>query len=330
MSSLDERDQHILHRLAPGDWVSGATLADELQISRAALSKRMERLRNGPWGLAIQSRHGAGYALSEGLDLLTTAPDRAQPALQDIPGLRILSSCGSTNALLAQDDQAQTVCTEFQDQGRGRLGRAWVAPYASSLLFSHRHRYPQWPNNLAALSLVLGLALCRWLNQRDIPVRLKWPNDLWLHGQKLAGMLIESRGEALSGCELIIGLGLNVHTRNLVGVEQPWTSLSQAGFQLRRAELLRDALRCMQQALQDFSTRPLSALVADYDRWDALQGQQVQLHDGNTVHRGRNVGITAQGALRLLGADGVEQHFAVGDLSLRAQGAASPARSDCP
>lgn len=322
MTPLDGRDQQILHRLAQGGWISGASLAAELQISRAALSKRMERLRCGPWGLAITSRHGAGYALEGGLDLLTAAPELAQPELRDIPKLRIVSSCSSTNAVLAQDSHTQTLCTEFQEQGRGRLGRTWVAPYASSLLLSHRHRYSQWPDNLAALSLVLGLALCRWLNHNNIPVRLKWPNDLWLNDKKLAGMLIESRGEALSGCELIVGLGLNVHTRVLADVEQPWTSLAQAGFQAKRADLLRDALACLTQALQAFVTRPLSAQLDDYDQWDALHGRQVQLRDGDTVHKGRNLGITAQGALRLADADGVQRHFAVGDLSLRPQGAA--------
>lgn len=319
MTALDARDQLILHRLASGSWVSGALLAEELRISRAALSKRIERLRNGLWGLAIVSRHGAGYALEGGLDLLTTAPEQAQPELVDIPGLSIVPSCSSTNAILAERSHIQSLCAEFQDQGRGRLGRAWIAPYASSLLLSHRHHYPRWPHHLSALSLVLGLALCRWLNQQGIPVRLKWPNDLWLEGKKLAGMLIESRGEALSGCEIIVGLGLNVHTQALAQVDQPWTSLDQAGFSVKRAELLRDALACLKHALLSFEHTPLSRLLQDYDEWDALRGQQVQLRDGEKVYSGQNRGISAQGALRLTNASGQETLFAVGDLSLRPQ-----------
>ncbi len=320
---LDSLDHRLLSTLADGEWHSGTELADASDISRAALAKRIGKLLAQPLGLDIISRHGKGYCLVGGLDLLETPQGEPQPALRDLPGVHILRSCESTNLELANSTHAGVVLAEHQWQGRGRRGRQWQAPYAQNILLSLRHRYDHWPAHIASLSVFLGLAVVRLLREQNIPASIKWPNDIWLEGRKLGGILIDTRGEAASGCELIVGCGLNVHMRHANHIDQPWTSLAQEGHSVRRADLAAAMVIAIKNALDRFITGTTQDLFSDFSRWDVFADQMVTLSDGTQRFSGIQRGISATGALRLEDASGAIREYLVGDLSLRAQPATS-------
>lgn len=314
---IDAIDHQILYTLADGEWESGTTLAAACAISRAALAKRIHKLQALDFMPEIQSRHGKGYCLPQGLDLLEDNNGAPRPPLGDIPGLVVLRSCDSTSAVLLSQNEHQVVLAEHQTQGRGRRGRQWQAPYAQNILLSLRYRYPSWPENIASLSLVLGMAVVRLLREQQIPAGIKWPNDIWLDGRKLGGILVDTRGEASSGCELIVGCGLNVHMRAAENIDQPWSSLSDCGYSMSRASLSGKLVNTLQTTLETFGQESLRRLPEEFSQWDVYANQRVVLLDSRQQIEGVQRGITAHGALRLERPDGAIDEFFVGDLSLR-------------
>jgi len=121
---------------------------------------------------------------------------------------------GSTNADLLDRasrgaPEGTVLAAESQSAGRGRLGRAWVAPSRASLTFSLLLRPEQVPPARRGwLPLLAGVALAGAVQTvTAVPVTLKWPNDLLCGPAKLAGILAEAAGDAV-----VIGIGLNVST----------------------------------------------------------------------------------------------------------------------
>ena len=106
---------------------------------------------------------------------------------------------------------AAVVLAEHQTGGRGRRGRAWIAPPGGAICLSLAWQYPDLPADLSALSLVVGVAAVNALASLGVAgVRLKWPNDLVTADGKLGGILIEMRAEAGGPVHLVVGLGSNV------------------------------------------------------------------------------------------------------------------------
>ncbi|MBF0425888.1 MAG: biotin--[acetyl-CoA-carboxylase] ligase [Magnetococcales bacterium] len=208
-----------LLRAAPGTALSGRDLGVRLGVSRAAIWKQVRALMRA--GYCIESRHGEGYRLVGEPDVLTA---EAVAPLLPATGLFLadryhhLAAIGSTNeeaiARARAGAPAGTVVTaEHQTHGRGRLGRAWHAPPGSSLAFSILLRPPIPPHRTFQLTLLAGLALAATLHEAGfVEVTIKWPNDLLLHGRKLAGILTEMGAETDEVHYVVIGVGLNVHT----------------------------------------------------------------------------------------------------------------------
>lgn len=318
--SLDALDLGILETLADGLWHAGPELAEAADISRAALGKRITQISEGHWGLDIESRHGRGYRIAGGLDLLSQAAGRPKPSLASVPGLLLRTHCHSTNDELLAAPEAEVAITEFQSGGRGRRGRRWVAPFAQNLLISIRYRYTSWPSDLPALSLCLGLAIVRLLRQRKIPAQIKWPNDIWLKGRKLGGILVDSRGEINGQCEVIIGMGLNVHmlpNAQAAEIDQAWTSLSEEGFQEARADLAAACISALRDTAAAFAQGLPASLISDFAQWDVFAGAEVELSDGEQTLKGVSAGVSAQGAFLLKASDGKVHTCVAGDLSLR-------------
>src|SRR3546814_7105530 len=99
----------------------------------------------------------------------------------------------------------------MQTAGRGRRGRSWISPFGANLYLSIAWSWPAWPPELSALSLAIGVACAKVIENHGIAdVRLKWPNDLLVDDRKLGGILIEHRGEAGGACRVVVGIGLNL------------------------------------------------------------------------------------------------------------------------
>lgn len=313
----------LLQALSDGEFHSGSELGEILGVSRTAVWKSLQKLET--LGLVVETIKGKGYRLSHPLDLLDAS--RILSALPDITqtqlALRVLQSTASTNSDASAwlvESRLHPYCVvlaEQQTAGRGRHGRTWVSPFAQNLYLSLAYELKGGVEALSGLSLVVGIALIRTLKVLGVDdVALKWPNDVWLQGRKLAGVLVELQGEATSGWRVVIGIGLNVHMREAEGamIDQPWISLDTTKV-VSRNELAARLIETLLLVLHEFACKGFAAFVAEWAAVDALAGKHIQLDGGRVA--GVAMGIDATGALLLQQESGGLLVVNAGEVSVR-------------
>jgi BirA family biotin operon repressor/biotin-[acetyl-CoA-carboxylase] ligase len=321
----------LLQRLAAGP-VSGDLLAREAGLTRAAVWKRIESLREA--GIPIAAVSGRGYRLEQPLDLLDADAIRAaspNTIASQLASLEIGWSLDSTNSeLLRRELPAQgcaVLLAERQTGGRGRRGRSWASPLAAHVYLSIGRRFEGGLARLGGLSLVAGIAACEALRELEYAqVSLKWPNDLVVadgHGlRKLGGLLVEGGGEHAGAARAVIGLGVNVHMPVGVAAEidQPWidiATLSDSSPPSRNVVVAR-LLKHLLPALAHFDAEGLAGFLPRFAALDALAGRDVQIHEGTQTWSATSLGIAADGALRVRDSNGHERQVHAADVSLRA------------
>jgi BirA family biotin operon repressor/biotin-[acetyl-CoA-carboxylase] ligase len=319
-------DRVLLERLAAGP-ASGAALARELGLTRAAIWKRVQALRIA--GIEIAAFPGQGYVLARPLQLLDAPALRAAlaaPAHAELADLQVAFETDSTQRDAARAPLpahgAAVHFAERQTAGQGRRGRPWASPLAAHLYLSVARRFSGGFAQLAGLSLAVGVAVAEALHRAGFPqVGLKWPNDLLADGRKLGGILIELRGEAQGPCEAIIGIGVNVRMPRDAGagIDQPWCDLaSLSGQPVDRQALAVAVLDSLLPALAEFERDGLAAFAARWRAFDVLAGHPVQVIDGANRLEGVALGIDDTGALRVQHPGGNVRHWHGGEVSLRA------------
>ncbi|WP_338591116.1 bifunctional biotin--[acetyl-CoA-carboxylase] ligase/biotin operon repressor BirA [Shewanella khirikhana] len=311
-----QRKRDIIAMLSTQEFVSGEALAERLGISRAAISKHIDVLET--LGLSIFSVKGRGYKLATPVSLIDETAlkqgiERRCFYFDDIP---------STNAfMLSHSDELESgdVCiAEHQSAGRGRRGRKWVSPYGSHLYFSLFWRLTDGMSKAMGLSLVVGCSLARVLADLGVDnIGLKWPNDVYLDGRKLAGILVEMKGQADSNCELIIGIGVNMAMPGAQGeaIDQPWADLQGVAMP-GKTEFAIKLQRQLQADLTLFEREGLAAFVERWQQADLFINKPVNLMMADKVEAGVCRGIDTQGGL-LLEVAGEIKSFIGGEISLR-------------
>ncbi len=227
---------------------------------------------------------------------------------------------GSTNdnALLAARSGAphgSLFVADQQTAGRGRRANIWLAAPGESLLFSVLLRPQLELAQTSALTLAVGLAL------RDAIaplltefVHLKWPNDLYVSDKKLAGILVESQlqGERLQA--VVVGVGLNVSTRNFPPeIAARATSLALLGAgDVEREPLLQAVLNAMALRVDAYQRTGVAGILDELNAADALRDRSVRVDAQQGVGRG----IDEQGRLLLEDGAGVVHAIIAGTVEL--------------
>ncbi|GGD45529.1 bifunctional biotin--[acetyl-CoA-carboxylase] ligase/biotin operon repressor BirA [Pseudoxanthomonas indica] len=320
--SGDERE--LLRRLAGGP-VSGDVLARDAGLTRAAVWKRIQALRDA--GLRIDARAGQGYALGQPLDLLDATSIQTQISRQAstlLVALQVAWSIDSTNAELLRQPAdaagAKVLLAEQQTGGRGRRGRSWASPLASNLYLSVSRQFSGGLARLGGLSLVTGVAVAEALHALGFAaVGLKWPNDLLVGDRKLSGILIEGGGEHGGPVRAVIGIGLNVRMPQAQGerIDQPWIDLQALMPTAPSRNVLAAAvLSRLLPALEAFDADGLAPFLARYAALDLLAGQPVSVNDARGVRHGEAAGLGEDGALRVRFDNELQSVYA-GDVSVR-------------
>ena len=211
--------------------------------------------------------------------------------------VEVLPEIDSTNSELMRRLRAGRTApvllvAETQTAARGRLGRAWQSGVAGTAL-SCSLGLPLAPQDWSGLSLAVGLALAEALHPE---IRIKWPNDLWWQGRKLAGILVETTGAggAQAARHAVIGFGLNVLPLPGDGFSTPpaWLQALLPGIDAPGA-LMRVA-GPLARALRVFEHEGFAPLAEHFNARDALAGQTVRLSDGV---EGVALGVGPGGAL---------------------------------
>jgi BirA family biotin operon repressor/biotin-[acetyl-CoA-carboxylase] ligase len=242
-----------------------------------------------------------------------------------LPGftLEVLPQVDSTNSELmrrARSGRLDPVLlvTEQQTAGRGRMGRQWLSGAVhgdakpSALTFSLGMNLS--PADWSGLSLAVGLSVAQSLHA---DIRLKWPNDLWWHDRKLAGILIETAnwGEASTSRYVVIGIGINIQTPSAADLSTAPVGLSELLPGMDAPQALACIAAPLVHAVQAFEARGFAPFHAGFNACDALAQVPVTLSDGL---QGVAQGVDATGALRVHTAQGV-QRVTSSEVSVRVQ-----------
>ncbi|NOX09027.1 MAG: bifunctional biotin--[acetyl-CoA-carboxylase] ligase/biotin operon repressor BirA [Gammaproteobacteria bacterium] len=316
----------ILDLLADGRFLSGEALGQKLGVSRAAIWKQLQLIRQ--LGVEIHAVSGKGYRLASPLELLDEVIIRSHLTPQTLDYLAhidIHHEIDSTNALLrikaVEGADSGMVClAEFQHQGKGRRGRQWVSPFAQNIYSSLLWRLDEGLSALAGISLVIGVAVLRTLHCAGIKIAgLKWPNDILADGRKLAGILLESAGESNGPCYIVIGVGINVRMPAIAGgdIDQPWIDMEGlVEHKVSRNYLTATLINQLIQALQEFKVSGMSGFIQEWREHDVLINKKVEFVVHNEVLMGKVVGIDEQGALLMMVGDELRR-FVSGEISPR-------------
>ncbi|KWT13955.1 Bifunctional ligase/repressor BirA [Pseudomonas syringae pv. avii] len=311
----------LLKLLADGAFHSGQVLGESLGVSRSAVWKQLQQLESD-LGIEVHKVRGRGYRLATPIVLL----DPAAIVGSGMPSewsVRTYDSIDSTNAeasrLIALGaPMPLLVVAEQQTAGRGRRGRKWVSPFAENLYYSLVLRIDGGMRQLEGLSLLVGLAVMNVL--RDMGVQgagLKWPNDVLVGRQKIAGILLELIGDPADVCHVIIGVGVNVNMRASTEVDQLWTSVRlQTGAPADRNTIAARISAQLEALLAVHRQEGFLAFQKEWEQGHLWQGAAVKLLSGIETVEGVVLGVDSLGALRLE-VNGLEKSFSGGELSLR-------------
>lgn len=211
-----------------------------------------------------------------------------------------------------------TWVAEEQTAGRGRRGHAWVSPAGEGLLFSVLVRPACAPSSLPPIALLAGLAVYEAVRRAapDADVRCKWPNDVTVGGRKLAGILVEAVTVGARVEAVVIGIGINVHTRVFppeLSDRATSVALVTRGAPPDRATLLADTLASLDRDLHAVAARGLGLVRSRLESADGLRGRRVRSDAGV---EGLASGIDDDGRLQVRREDGSIDRWSSGEVHL--------------
>lgn len=316
-----------MRQLADGRFHSGQEVARSLGRSRATLSEALKRAPE--LGLEIFRVPGRGYRLAAPIEFFDAAA-----LARDLSGTRIrveiVDEVDSTSTRLASAAAAGApsgtcLAAEWQSAGRGRRGRAWIAAVGGSLTFSLLWRFERGAGHLGGLSLAVGASIARSLATSGVErVQVKWPNDVVVDLRKLAGILVETSGEASQGPSVaIIGVGVNFRLGELAldRIDQPVIDVARAASTVpSRNALLAQILRDLGAMLERFEAEGFAPFRDDWRALHAYQNRRVRvLPPSDHPYEARVVDIAADGALLVALDDGRTASLSSAEISLRPQ-----------
>ena len=312
----------ILEILSCGSFVSGEAISRELGISRAAVWKRINSLKEQGWN--TESGGKKGYRLSAGDSL---EPALWTPMLQTAQlgrgEVHFVEETDSTNTdckqLALAGAPAGSIClAELQRAGKGRLGRQWISPAGVGLWQSVLLRPRLAPQLAPLITFCAALAMAQAVRETTgMDVRIKWPNDLVCGGKKLCGILLEAAIDPDQIEYVIVGVGLNVY-RAAVPPELLERAASIEDFcqpPLRRMILVH-YLAALEKLINDLQAQGLAGITEAYHRLSCTLGSRVHV-SGAVDLTGTAEEIDEVGALLVRTDDGELHRVLSGDVSVR-------------
>ncbi len=235
------------------------------------------------------------------------------------------SSIESTNLVakqLAQEGarEGTLVITDYQTQGRGRLKRSWWSPPGENLLFSIIFRPPFEVTHTFRLTLLSSLAVAEAIKQETgLETLIKWPNDIYLKGKKVSGILSELgvKGEQLQ--YVIVGIGINVNSDPSTHpeIKEIATSISmELGQNFSRLKLLKVILNLMERYYHILKRGDFNSLKKTWDALSLIKGKKVKVVSKDDLKEGIAESVDEEGFLILRDYSGRKSRIVSADVSL--------------
>jgi len=301
------------------DYVSGEDLSSTLGISRTAIWKHIEKLREEGYDIAA-SPH-LGYRMVSAPDRLTEIELKWRLDT-DVIGKKIYSykEIDSTNDAANRlassgEKEGSVVIAEYQTKGRGRLGRKWVSPRGKGAYFSIILRPDILPREVPVITLLSSLSVAKAIREAlDLPSFIKWPNDVLINRQKVCGILTELNGELDKVNFVIIGIGININTKKEL-LPKGASSLSmEKGKDISRLDFTRILFKSLDKYYKIFKEGKIEAIIKEYKRLSVILNREVQVNSHNQALSGTAVDVDKDGALILRMDSGFHERVLAGDI----------------
>lgn len=314
-----------------GDYVSGQQLCDRLGVSRTAVWKVINQLKEE--GYRIESVPSRGYRLIESPADIYSESEIVSRLHTKWAGQRLIffESTGSTNPdakRFAEEGapHGTTVVADRQTAGRGRRGRSWESPAGSSIYFTIVIRPSFSPEKASMVTLVMALSVAEAIHElTGLDTGIKWPNDIVVNGKKVVGILTEmSMTPEMNEIQfLVAGVGVNVNQGSAEEFPQELretaTSLKmESGRQVDRAGLLARILARFEEDYEAFERAlTLSVLKERYESRLVGRDAMVRVLDPAGEYTGISRGITDTGELVVEKETGETVLVYAGEVSVR-------------
>lgn len=311
-----------------GQYISGEEISDMLQVSRTAVWKYINQLKD--MGYVIESQTKKGYRLLESPDSLLPQEIRENIHTEVIgQHLKFLEQVDSTNLYakkIAEGgfEDGTIIMADEQLKGKGRMGRAWSSPKGKGIWMTIMLKPKISPADAAKITLLTACAVCQGIEEIcGIYPKIKWPNDIVINGKKLCGILTEMSAEMDEINYLIIGIGINV---NLELAEFPQelqaiaTSIKiEKGDSVIRKELAAAIINKFESYYKVFiETGSIKGYIMEYKKKSAILNKEVRVTSSFQELQGTVVDISEEGQLILKLGDGSIKEIISGEVSVRA------------
>jgi len=302
-----------------GKSVSGEQLASELSVSRTAIWKHIKVLKDE--GYMIDSSTNIGYSLNETPDTLTPGEIKAGLKTKVIgKDIKYFKETESTNIIAREIadsvEEGTIVIAESQTAGRGRMGRKWISPEGGiwlSIILKPRIE----PLYAPRITLLAGVSVAKTMQGFGLPAKIKWPNDVLIHGKKVCGILTEIGAEVDLIDYLIVGIGIdaNVDTESFPEeIRDSSTSLKkEMGKEINRVEFVRKLLEEFELLYLKFKKEGFTKILEEWRNMSATIGEWVKISTQTHTIYGEAIGVDNEGALILETSDGQLEKILAGN-----------------
>lgn len=308
------------------DFLSGQEISEKLGVSRTAIWKHINSLKN--MGYDIESVNNKGYRLLSSPDLLTADVIKSYLKTGFIKDICYYPKTDSTNirakALSAEGKPSGTlVIAEEQTAGKGRRGRVWISPPKESIYMSLLLKPDIDVLNASMLTLIAAMAITKAIKElfpKNKDCCIKWPNDVVVGGKKICGILTEMTTEADYIKDVVIGIGINANTKHFdTEISDIATSLYLSyGTNVNRAELVAIVMHHLGRYYEIYlKTQDMSGLLDEYNSMLVNINREIMIIENNKEWHAKAMGINDRGALIVETSDGTRKEIISGEVSVR-------------
>lgn len=286
-------------------YVSGQELCEKFGVSRTAIWKAMNQLKKE--GYEIESVQNKGYHLTKTPDILSknelVSIRKTKWVGNEIYYYDVTDSTNTQAKSLGEKDapDGTLVVADKQESGRGRRGRSFDSPAGNGIFMTLLLKPEIEPKNASMLTLVAAMAVAKGIQKiADIPVQIKWPNDIVIHGKKVCGILTEMSAQMDYVNYIVIGVGINVHNDEFPEeIKDVATSIYlESGKHINRAMLIEAIWEEFEYYYDLYiETQDLSKIVKEYDSYLVNRNEKVRVLDPKEPYEGKAMGITEHGEL---------------------------------
>lgn len=307
------------------NFISGQEICDSLGISRTAVWKYMNQLKNE--GYEIESVPNRGYRLVSLPDIISEQEIKSQLTTTAFGReVYFFDEIDSTNNYIKKIAEngaghGSLAIAECQTGGRGRRGRAWKSPKGTGIWMSYLLRPAIPPYSASMLTLVAGLAVSRVLSEvTGIEAGIKWPNDVVMNGHKVCGILTEMSADPDIINYVVVGIGINVNTREFPeDIAEVATSLRiETGRQHNRSGIIAKICTDFENLYGKLcECGNMAALTEEYNKHLVNVDREVRISELQDSYSGIARGIDNEGRLLVELPDGSIKPVFAGEVSVR-------------